>query len=415
MSELNLHTTEGPEGFGEADWEQWDAFLRNSGEGSIHLSSGAIRASLRSPNRRVRAAKWIDSQGELKGIAVCEDSMAISQSVDDFLEGSSLFQRAKSWLHRDGGLQFAVRVIGTPLASGPHGYRFAEDVDEWSCLEGLLGMPAIGSIQGRGPSTWIVKDRSCLHHYGDGHRLAGRSTWRRDWVDLEFDPVMKVSLKGRETWEQYLLGMRTKARTKVKRILNLSEPLTFKSLTLDEIHMHSDVLYNLYMNVYGRAAFRLGCLQHHDLAMLKAEMGEDFQVWIASLEGQVVGFHCGMSNGEEVEAFFVGFDVQYNKSHALYQRMLLEFIRWGMARQCASVNLGRTALDVKSSLGAEPVRLVLHERMKNPILHAFAKWAAKASAPKQQELKRAWKEGDDLQQSLHHEGVSAVTTAAAST
>ena len=99
-----------------------------------------------------------------------------------------------------------------------------------------------------------------------------------------------------------------------------------------------------------------------------------------------------MCDGREVEAYFVGFEGNHNKSHALYQRMLLEFIQWGLREGCGGVNLGRTALDIKASLGAEPQRLVLHERVKNPIVHRLARWAARASAPKQPPLKRAWKE-----------------------
>ena len=106
------------------------------------------------------------------------------------------------------------------------------------------------------------------------------------------------------------------------------------------------------------------------MACLKREMGERFQVWIAKLDGEIIGFHCGMTDGREVEAFFVGFEGRHNKSYALYQRMLVEFIQWGLALGCTSVNLGRTALDIKASLGAEPQRLVLHERMANPIMHA---------------------------------------------
>ena len=55
------------------------------------------------------------------GIAVCEDSEAVSQSLDDFLEGSPLFARAKAWLHRRGGLRFGVR--SSALLGGPHGAR----------------------------------------------------------------------------------------------------------------------------------------------------------------------------------------------------------------------------------------------------------------------------------------------------
>ena len=107
--------------FTRDDWGAWDAFLASSKEPSIHLSSAVVRASLRSPHRAVRAAVWHDEQEALVGIAVCEDSEAVSQSVDDFLEGSRMFARAKAWLHRRGGLRFGVRVIGSPLASGPHG------------------------------------------------------------------------------------------------------------------------------------------------------------------------------------------------------------------------------------------------------------------------------------------------------
>jgi len=134
MKNIALHTSEEADGFSEAEWLAWDEFLSQSGETSIHLSSRAVRASLESPSRAVRVARWTDEEGELKGIALCEDSQAISQGVDDFLEGTVWFRRAKNWLHRRGGFRFGVRVIGTPLASGPHGYRFAEDVDEWSCL-----------------------------------------------------------------------------------------------------------------------------------------------------------------------------------------------------------------------------------------------------------------------------------------
>jgi hypothetical protein len=331
------------------------------------------------------------------------------------LEGTRGFKWAKNWLHREGGFRFGVRVIGTPLASGPHGYRFAEGIDAHTCLKALLAQPAMGG-KASVPGTWVVKDAPSAQPWANGHRLAGKSSWRAGWVDLEFDPVMRVSLEGRASWDDYLADMRTKARTKVKRILKLSESLTFTALGLEDIRAQADDLHVLYLKVYGRSAFRLGCLHPEDLVTLKEELGEGFQVWTSELEGEVIGFHCGMCNGQEVEAFFVGFEGSHNKSHALYQRMLVEFIRWGIQEGCAAVNLGRTALDIKASLGAEPQRLVLHQRMRNPLIHAMARWAARASAPKQGALKRAWREEAPVKangRSVHHEVVSASVTTVA--
>ena len=393
MENLSMRTATEASSFTRDEWGAWDAFLASSKEPSIHLSSAVVRASLRSPHRAVRAAVWHDEQEALVGIAVCEDSEAVSQSVDDFLEGSRMFARAKAWLHRRGGLRFGVRVIGSPLASGPHGARFASGVDEWSCLEALLDLPAIADgLQTSVPTTQVVKDKRSSEPWASGHRHAGRSMWQKGWVDLEFDPVMQVDLQAMDSWDAYLAGMRAKARTKVKRIQTLSKDLAFRSLSKEEMTEKEELLHALYMKVYGRAGFRLGCLQQEDFALLKEEMGEGFQLWVATLEDEIIGFHCGMCDGQEVEAYFVGFEGSHNKSHALYQRMLLEFIQWGLREGCHRVNLGRTALDIKASLGAEPQRLVLHERMKNPLVHRLARWAARASAPKQPPLKRAWKE-----------------------
>ena len=415
MASLTLNITEQASEFTEDQWRAWDAFLSGFEDSSIHLSSGVIRAGLKSPARQVMAAMWTDASAQTQGVAVMEDSEAISQGVDDFLEGTRGFKWAKNWLHREGGFRFGVRVIGTPLASGPHGYRFAEGIDAYACLQALLAQPAL-SGKASVPGTWVIKDAPSGQPWADGHRLAGKSSWRAGWVDLEFDPVMRVSLEGRATWDGYLADMRTKARTKVKRIMKLSESLTFTPLDLEGVRAQANDLHALYLKVYGRAAFRLGCLHPEDLIALKEELGEGFQVWTSELEGEVIGFHCGMCNGQEVEAFFVGFEGSHNKSHALYQRMLVEFIRWGIQEGCTVVNLGRTALDIKASLGAEPQRLVLHQRMRNPLIHAMARWAARASAPKQGALKRAWKEETPAKsngRSVHHEVVPTSATTVA--
>ena len=386
--ELRLHTTEKAEGFTSAQWVEWDRFLAATRPPSIHLCSAAIRAGLRSPQRAVRVARWTNADGMLKGIAVCEDSEAISQRLDDFLEGSAAFRWARNRLHRAGSFQFKVRVIGQTLASGPHGYRFSEDVDEWAALASLLEMPAIDPNK-KAPTTWLVKDRPTDLNWDNGSRLAGRSAWKKDWVDLEFDPLMR--LHALSSWDDYRSALRTKARTKVNRILKLSAPLHFRALEVADIREQAQALHALYLKTYDRAAFRLGGLQPEDLVLFKEEMGSRFQLWVAEKDGEQIGFHCGMCDEEEVEAFFVGFGLEHNQTFALYQRMLIEFIRWGLKEGCSVVNLGRTALDLKASLGAQPQRLVLHERIQNPIVHRLARWAARASAPKQEPLKRARK------------------------
>ena len=124
--DLHLHTTEKAEGFTTAQWAEWDRFLAASRPPSIHLCSAAIRAGLKSPKRAVRAARWTDAEGMLKGIAICEDSQAISQRLDDFLEGTAAFRWARNRLHKSSfGPRSADRTTAMSAFTKP------EDVDEW--------------------------------------------------------------------------------------------------------------------------------------------------------------------------------------------------------------------------------------------------------------------------------------------
>jgi len=69
---------------------------------------------------------------------------------------------------------------------------------------------------------------------------------------------------------------------------------------------------------------------------------------------------------------------------------LLEFIMQAISTRSKRISLGRTALDIKSSLGACPKRLVCHMRVDRPLVHALTKVIARASSPKIPQLKRAW-------------------------
>jgi hypothetical protein len=95
-----------------------------------------------------------------------------------------------------------------------------------------------------------------------------------------------------------------------------------------------------------------------------------------------------------VEAFFVGFNPEENRKRALYQRMLLHFIAWAIDinTEHRELILGRTALDIKSSVGGLPVRLVCAVRFRNPYMQGLAALAVRWSKPAELKLKSPWKQ-----------------------
>ena len=89
----------------------------------------------------------------------------------------------------------------------------------------------------------------------------------------------------------------------------------------------------------------------------------------------MVGFISGVVNQKSLDAHFVGIDYQINRTYAIYQRMLYEYIEIGISKKLKTINFGRTASEIKSSVGAIPQDLTMYLRhkktIKNKILKLF--------------------------------------------
>ncbi len=62
-----------------------------------------------------------------------------------------------------------------------------------------------------------------------------------------------------------------------------------------------------------------------------------------------------------------------NKSHAIYQRMLYDYIDIAIKQKLSTLNFGRTASEIKSSVGAIPQHLTVYIRHKKSIRNKFLK------------------------------------------
>ena len=130
-----------------------------------------------------------------------------------------------------------------------------------------------------------------------------------------------------------------------------------------------------------------------DIARLKRELGDDFRLIAYHCDGRLVGFQCGICEPGTgtIEAYFVGFEPSCNKELGLYQRMLVEFVRWGLERGARRVIMGRTALEIKSGMGALPVQLTLAFRFRHPALRALMLIGSGLFVPKSFVPRRAWR------------------------
>ena len=125
-------------------------------------------------------------------------------------------------------------------------------------------------------------------------------------------------------------------------------------------------LYALYRAIAERADFNMLTLHPQYFSTLKCALPAQFQVTAYFRQERVVGFYSTLRNGARLEAHFLGFDPAVNRRHQLYLKMLYDMIGEAIEAGAASIAFARTALEIKSSVGARPVDMELLLRANHP-------------------------------------------------
>jgi hypothetical protein len=199
-----------------------------------------------------------------------------------------------------------------------------------------------------------------------------------DYAAMQVEPNMIITLKPEwHSFEDYTTALKSKYRVKANRADAKSAPLNAKLFSEDDIEIHKEALQELYQNTIDNADFNAQILNLDTYIHLKRTFKDLFIVKGYFLEDKLVGFLSAMQNDTHLDAHFIGIDYSQNKEFGIYPRILNDYVRLGIATKSTQINLGRTASEIKSTLGAKPEALTCyckHKRyLPNQILKPFIK------------------------------------------
>ncbi len=199
-----------------------------------------------------------------------------------------------------------------------------------------------------------------------------------DYASMHVEPNMIIHLKPEwNSFEDYTSALKSKYRVKANRADAKSKILEAKFFTKEDIINHRDELQALYQNTIDNADFNAQILNLDTYIHLKHTFKDLFIVKGYFLNGRLVGFLSAMENQKHFDAHFIGIDYAHNKEYAIYPRILNDYVRLGIKTKSTQINLGRTASEIKSTLGAKPKTLTCyckHKRyLPNQILKPFIK------------------------------------------
>jgi len=263
-------------------------------------------------------------------------------------------------------------VCGNTFVSGEHGIFIKQGQDKQTVIKRLAKtitqMVNSNQILKKNTSVFLLKDfiKESLKATDGLHDL--------NYYSFNVEPNMMLSISENwHTFDDYLNAMKTKYRVKAKRALQLSSDLVIKKTTLKNIQKLLPEITNLYQTVSSKANFNLGDFNLETYISLKENLGDNYFLHTYWFRKKMVGFISGIINSTDLDAHFVGIDYSVNKELAIYQRMLYDYVQIAIERGVNTVNFGRTASEIKSSIGAIPQNLTCYIRHKKSITNQFLK------------------------------------------
>ena len=244
--------------------------------------------------------------------------------------------------------------LGNNMITGQNGFTFNKEIDAITIAEIL-------SNCAKEITRYFKKQDIKIHivsfkdFYQESATELKKSTFSLLY-EFNTQPNMIFELQNKwKTNTEYIESLTKKYRDQYKRAHKKFEGIETRELSLDEIISMENRIYELYFHVAKNAPFNTFFLAKNHFSSFKRQCGTKFILVGYYLKNELVGFHTLLVNGKTLETYFLGYDEQIQKVKMLYLNMLYNITQFGIENQFKKIIFGRTALEIKSSIGAEPV------------------------------------------------------------
>lgn len=285
----------------------------------------------------------------------------IAHQIDELThKRASIFQK---YVNHNGTIMRLV-TCGNNYISGEHGFSLEinNKKTKFKLVEGVIDyVSRAEKLRGK-ISAILVKD---FYEEGFGDKNCWYCT---KFKHFNVEPNMVVDIpKGINTLNDYINCFSKKYRNRSKNIFKSSETLVKRRLTKEDVLNYKNEIHKLYTQVFNQAKFKLVKLPEDYFVDIINANTNSFYIDAWFLNDKMVSFACGFCLTNEVEAHYIGFDYTINKEYELYQNILYSYIEQAILMGKAKVNLGRTASEIKSTVGAKAHELLCYIKPQNTV------------------------------------------------
>jgi len=193
--------------------------------------------------------------------------------------------------------------------------------------------------------------------------LKRQSFGAEKFTSFQVQPDMILTVDSSWTsYADYLAAVKSKYRVKFKKVKKKGVDLSFQVMDQNMAQRYNAEMYKMYKDTADRATFSMFVLDENYFGRLKEVLGDNIILTGVFLEETLVAFFTYVKNGELGDAHFLGYNVSLNNKYQIYFNILLQLVETAIDNKANYLNLSRTALEIKSSVGAKPYNMEVHLR-----------------------------------------------------
>lgn len=321
------------------NWAEWSAHVRDS----FWLSAELLDLLAEHPQGMRTQALLLRHAATDRYVALTLQDFTLRLDTHLPVQGGG---EAAPSLRRQllGSLSPRVAVLGQLLTSGAGTALGLQALPAEEATQLLDALAQRLTVQANGISAVVLKDLFPVGSASD------RALRQRGYVDLPADPVMELDVSPFRSLEDYLSRLSSKYRVRYRRARAKLGSITQRPLGPELTEKYLDRLYALHRITRRGAEVNFVDLDRTYLHFLSTH-GQVTGYFDGT---ELVGFTTAVRNGARYHAHFLGLDDSYKYSHHLYHNMLFDLLQAAIASPATVLDYGRTALEIKSSLGALP-------------------------------------------------------------
>lgn len=341
--------------------ENWN----NYAEQNIFLSQNYLKAlEISAPKNMICHFIGLFQEEELVGIVVTQ-----------FLDLNKL----ESFGERDKCIKTAVRniafknfcshvlVIGNNMLTGQNAFSFSNKIDTIEALKTIkkatTQLKKILNDKGLKVHATTFKD------FTKGEIPNFLSAGFDDSYQFSTQPNMIFRVPDNWKSEQdYIDDLTKKYRDQYKRARKKASGIEKRKMDLSDIIKQEDIIYDLYYHVAKNAHFNTFFLTKNHFRTLKEVLKDQFLFYGYFLDEKLIGFNTIIKNGKVMDTYFLGYDDTIQREKMLYLNMLYDIVAYSINKGYKEIVFARTALEIKSSIGAQPQEMFGFIKHNNPII-----------------------------------------------